>query len=268
MLNIIIYILITLFATTMGAVSGMGGGVIMKPSFDLIGEYNASQIAIVTSCSVFTMSLVSVALKFIGKKKEGEEKPDYLIILFMALGSIVGGYVGNLVFGLITQNASDAVVKITQNCVLITVMIFIIIYMNMAQKPKSLNLKSKVVAVVAGLFLGIISSFLGIGGGPMNVAVIIFLFGYGMKTASICSLAIIIFSQATKIITMTIEGGFGIFNVEILLFVLVASVVGAFVGRFITKKISDKGAKICFLCAQIIIVGLCIYNIVSYSLQI
>ncbi|MBQ8178063.1 MAG: sulfite exporter TauE/SafE family protein [Clostridia bacterium] len=268
MWSIVIYVLITLFATTIGAISGMGGGVIMKPSFDLVGEYNASEIAIVTSCSVFTMSLVSVALKFLGKKKAGEEKPDYLIILFMALGSIVGGYVGNLVFSLITQNASDAVVKITQNCVLITVMIFIIIYMNMAEKPKSLKLKSKIVAVVAGLFLGVISSFLGIGGGPMNVAVIIFLFGYGMKTASICSLAIIIFSQATKIITMTITGGFGIFNVPILIFVLIASVVGAFIGRFITKKVSDKGAKICFLCAQIIIVGLCIYNIVNYSLQV
>ena len=67
---------------------------------------------------------------------------------------------------------------------------------------------------------------------------------------------------------MTVEGGFGIFNVEILWFVVVASVVGAFIGRFITKKVSDKGAKICFLCAQIIIVGLCIYNLVNYSLQI
>ena len=268
MLNIIIYILITLFATTLGAISGMGGGVIMKPSFDLIGEYNASQIAVVTSCSVFTMSLVSVALKFFAKRKEGEEKPDYVIILFMALGSIAGGYLGNLVFGLITASASDAIVKICQNSVLITVMIFIIIYMNSASKPKSLNSKSKIVAVVAGLFLGIISSFLGIGGGPMNVAIIIFLFGYGMKTASICSLAIIIFSQATKIITMTIEGGFGIFNVEILIFVVVASVVGAFIGRLITKKISEKGAKVCFLCAQIIIVGLCIYNIVKYALAI
>ena len=266
MLNVIIYILITLFATTLGAISGMGGGVIMKPSFDLIGEYNASQIAVVTSCSVFTMSLVSVALTLLAKKKDGEEKPDYVIILFMALGSIVGGYLGNLVFGLITASSSDAIVKICQNCVLITVMIFIIIYMNASQKPKSLNSKSKIIAVIAGLFLGIISSFLGIGGGPMNVAVIIFLFGYGMKTASICSLAIIIFSQATKIITMTVEGGFGIFNVPILVFVVVASVVGAFIGRFITKKISEKGAKLCFLCAQIIIVGLCIYNIVKYAL--
>lgn len=268
MLNIILYILITLFATTIGSISGMGGGVIMKPSFDLIGEYNASEIAIVTSCSVFTMSLVSVALKLLGKKKEGEEKPNYIIILFMALGSIVGGYVGNLIFSLITENASDAIVKISQNSVLITLMIFIIIYMNTANKPKSLNSKSKIVAIVAGLFLGIISSFLGIGGGPMNVAIIIFLFGYGMKTASICSLAIIIFSQATKIITMTINGGFGIFTVKILPFVVVASVVGAFIGRFITKKVSDKGAKICFLIAQIIIVGLCIYNIISYSLVI
>ncbi len=266
--SIIIYVLITLFATTLGAISGMGGGVIMKPSFDLIGEYNASQIAVVTSCSVFTMSLVSVALKLLAKKKPGEEKPDYVIILFMALGSIAGGYLGNLIFGLITQNASDAIVKICQNSVLITVMIFIIIYMNSASKPKSLNSKSKIVAIIAGLFLGIISSFLGIGGGPMNVAIIIFLFGYGMKTASICSLAIIIFSQATKIITMTVEGGFSIFNVEILLFVVIASVLGAFIGRFVTKKISEKGAKICFLCAQIIIVGLCIYNIVKYALMV
>ena len=44
-----------------------------------------------------------------------------------------------------------------------------------------------------------ISSFLGIGGGPVNVGAFVFLFGYSAKTASSASLITILFSQISKL---------------------------------------------------------------------
>lgn len=265
----IIHVFVALFATTLGALSGLGGGVIIKPAYDMMGKFNATEIAVLSTATVFVMSVVSVSLNLFTKKKGSEEgKIDKWIALSMAVGAIGGGYLGNFIFNLITANAVDAIVKIVQNVVLITLIILIIIYMNLGSKPKSLNSKNKILAFFAGVVLGVISSFLGVGGGPMNVAVIMFLFGYSMKSTAICSLIIIIFSQATKLITMTIEQGFGIYNIDILIFVVIAGVCGALIGRFLSKKISEKGVKVCFLCAQIVIVALCIYNIVKYSLAI
>lgn len=265
----IVHVFIALFATTLGAISGLGGGVIIKPAYDMLGQFNATEIAVLSTLTVFVMSVVSVSLQLItSRKNKSEIKIDKWIALAMAVGAIGGGYLGNFIFNIITASAVDAIVKIVQNVVLITLIILIIIYMNLGSKPKSLNSNNKILALLAGVGLGVISSFLGVGGGPMNVAIIIVLFGYSMKATALCSLIIIIFSQATKLITMTIEQGFAIYNIDIIIFVVIAGVCGALIGRFLSKKVSEKGVKVCFLCAQVLIVGLCIYNIVKYSLMV
>ncbi|MGB4608662.1 MAG: hypothetical protein GX243_05760 [Tissierellia bacterium] len=49
----ILYFLITLFATTLGSTSGMGGGVIIKPVLDAFGHYDIETISVLSSVSVF-----------------------------------------------------------------------------------------------------------------------------------------------------------------------------------------------------------------------
>ena len=55
---VVIYSLVIVIATVLGAIAGLGGGVIIKPLFDLIGAHQASTIGFYSSVAVFTMCIV------------------------------------------------------------------------------------------------------------------------------------------------------------------------------------------------------------------
>lgn len=62
------------------------------------------------------------------------------------------------------------------------------------------------VCVAIGLVLGIMSSFLGIGGGPINLVVFYFFFSMDTKTAAQNSLYVILISQITSLGATLITG--------------------------------------------------------------
>lgn len=257
----LLYLIITLFATTVGSATGMGGGVIIKPVLDALGHYNIETINVLSSISVFAMSLVSVFKNI----KNKSEKTDIKIqeIFSLAIASIIGGYVGNKLFVYIAKTQNSNLVKIIQNSILIFLIIVIYIYMKNKDKIKTLNLKGMVSSFCVGLFLGTISSFLGIGGGPINVAILIFVFGYNTKIATSVSLVTILFSQLSKLLSITLTTGFGIFDLSILPFMLVGAITGGMLGSNINKKLPEKKVDILFNRIQILIMLICVYNIIN-----
>ena len=54
----IIYFLVGIIATTIGAISGIGGGVIIKPVLDTLGNYDISTISILSSFTRFLCQIV------------------------------------------------------------------------------------------------------------------------------------------------------------------------------------------------------------------
>src|SRR5699024_10800605 len=54
------YFLIGLLTSVIGAISGLGGGVFIKPILDFFGHYPITTIGVLSSTSVFTMSAVSL----------------------------------------------------------------------------------------------------------------------------------------------------------------------------------------------------------------
>lgn len=52
----VIYFLIIFCASTIGSISGMGGGVIIKPALDFIGYHSLSSITFYSSVAVLTMA--------------------------------------------------------------------------------------------------------------------------------------------------------------------------------------------------------------------
>ena len=253
----IIYIIVILIATTLGALAGIGGGVIFKPVFDAFGEYTAAQISVLSSCAVFAMSLVSV---IISAKQIREQKSNLKTMLPLAVGSAVGGVIGEFLFSMLTK--SDSFIRIIQNIILLILMIFVVIYMK-GEKKKSLNSDKRYVAVFTGLALGAVSAFLGIGGGPINVAVITLVFGLEIKAAVISSLLTILFAQGMKLLSITIKD-ISAFNIKLLPFVIIAGICGALIGRGLNKKASDKTVNSCFIAIQLVIIILCLFNIIRY----
>lgn len=56
----IIYFAISLLASIVGAICGVGGGIIIKPALDAMGTLDVSAINFLSACTVLSMSVVSV----------------------------------------------------------------------------------------------------------------------------------------------------------------------------------------------------------------
>jgi len=121
---------------------------------------------------------------------------------------------------------------------------------------------SKAVCVVIGLLLGIMSSFLGIGGGPINLVVLGFCFSMDSKTAAANSLYIILFSQAASLLATLVTGSVPEFQVSALLLMVAGGIGGGIVGRKLNKKMDNKAVDKLFIGLMVLIIGICIYNAV------
>jgi len=252
----ILYFLITLFATTLGSISGMGGGVIIKPVLDAFGHYDIETISVLSSISVFLMCLISVS-----KKIRACNDIKLNIAIPLSFGAIGGGYCGNYIFETVLENQNANIVKIIQNSLLGLMLAVIFIYMLNKDQINSLNLKSKFWPITIGFFLGMISSFLGIGGGPVNVGAFVFLFGYSAKTASSASLITILFSQISKLLSVFLGTGFGAYDLTVLPYMLIGAATGGFLGSEICKSLSEKNIVLFFNITQILIFLICMLNI-------
>lgn len=257
----ILYFFITLFATSIGFSTGIGGGVIIKPVLDALGHFPVENINVLSALSMFTMSIFSIFINI--KKFKSYPEFNLKIIIPLGFGSVVGGTMGNSLFSFLTGNVEKYLVTVTQNIVLLILMIIIYIYMLNKQNVKSLNFRGALPSTIIGILLGSMSTFLGIGGGPINVALIILVFGYSTKLAALSSIVIIFLSQATKIVNVLLSTGFGAYNLSILPFMLVGAITGAFTGSKISKLFSDRQVVMSFNATLIIIMILCIFNIIK-----
>ena len=60
MLNAVIYFLICLAATTAGGISGVGGGVIIKPVMDAVSGMGVATVSFLSGCTVLAMTITSM----------------------------------------------------------------------------------------------------------------------------------------------------------------------------------------------------------------
>lgn len=257
-MDLFIYFLIALLATTAGSITGMGGGVMIKPGLDLLNQFPAESISVLSSLTVFAMSIVSV-----GKHIQHKTAIPYKIALPLALGSILGGNAGQ--FGLkmaVSRLPGNQMVLVVQNGILAILIIAVLAYMLKKSHIRSLRLSGILPPLLAGLVLGFFSSFLGIGGGPFNVALLIYMFSLSTRTATICSIIIILFSQLAKIVSISLLEGFAVYDLSLLPPMVIGGVIGGFAGAWINRKMSDTQVDRTFNVVQVAVLLICIYNII------
>ena len=259
---IAIYSAVILAATTLGAFVGLGGGVIIKPVLDFIGQEPRVQVDFLSAAAVFTMSVVSTG-KYIRKK----QKFDFGIILFIAAGAIFGGYLGSAVMDIISGYIEQQVIRCIQAFTLAVLLTAVSIYVGKCSF--SFHIKNKAAILAVGLVLGFIASFLGIGGGPINVAVLTLFFSMSVKESAVYSVAIIFFSQLSKLITIFATAGFAPYahQWKTLIFILPAAVIGGFIGSSLNRKSDDKFIRKIFVAVMILLVMLNIYNGISILIR-
>lgn len=104
------------------------------------------------------------------------------------------------------------------------------------------------------------SSFLGIGGGPINLVVLGYFFSMDSKTAAANSLYIILFSQIANLLTTLVTASVPDFRVPALVLMVAGGIGGGVVGRMLNKKMDNHAVDKLFICLMVVIVVICISN--------
>ena len=112
--------------------------------------------------------------------------------------------------------------------------------------------------------LGGMSSFLGIGGGPINLVVMYYFFSMEPKTATLNSLYVIFISQIASLSTVVITNTIPEFSPTALGLMIAGGLLGGIVGRGIYERISARAVERLFATLIVIIIFISIYNVVQY----
>lgn len=251
------YFLIAIGATTAGSMTGMGGGVIIKPLMDVLHTFDVETIGVLSSITVFSMSLVSI-----GKQMLARTKIPFQIAVPLSLGSVAGGYLGQWMLRTIVDALqAQKMVTVVQNILLAVLILCVYCYMRNKDHIRGLTLSGIPVSLAAGCFLGVCSSFLGIGGGPINVALIIYLYSVGTKTATVCSLMTILFAQISKLATVALSTGFGVYDLSVAPVMVVGAIAGGFLGAGFSRRCSERTVEKAFNAVQLLVLAITIFNI-------
>ncbi len=252
---------ISFLASCIGAICGLGGGIIIKPVMDAVGSWSVSTVNLLAGCVVLAMSAYSVALMF----AKGTEKADVSTTLPIAIGAAVGGLAGKQLFSWTSEALPDPEeAGAIQAGILLAVTLATLLYTIYRSRFATHRLTSPALNVLVGFALGAISSFLGIGGGPINLAVFFYLYSMDIKEAARNSLFVILFSQATAVAAIIAGKGLAGASAWMILGMIGCGLAGGVVGRAINRHIDDAMVNRLFTGLMVVICGICVYNMWSH----
>ena len=136
----IIIVLIAFLATVIGSISGIGGGVIIKPVMDAISGLNMSTISFLSGNTVLAMTIISLL-----KSAKEPIKPEAGLAIPLSLGAVFGGIVGKSLFSFVQSVASNnAGVGLVQNIIMIILTVTVFFYIQNKAKITTINVKNPI----------------------------------------------------------------------------------------------------------------------------
>lgn len=165
----VIFFIVCFSASTIGAICGIGGGVMIKPVLDAFGIMDVSATRFLSGCTVLSMTTYSV----IKNKVSGKNTVERKIGVPLGIGAAVGGLSGKWLFSQVKDmSLNPNRVGMVQALCLLLVTTGTLMYTLQKHKIKTFRVHKAVPCIVIGIILGALSSFLGIGGGPINLVVL------------------------------------------------------------------------------------------------
>ena len=260
-MHLVLIAFVSLFASVIGAIAGIGGGVIIKPVLDALGVMEVASISFLSGCTVLSMSAYNASRSLLsgdrGLKKE--------IAFPLGIGAAAGGVLGKYLFSLISslfENASR--VGAVQSACLTVITLLTLVYTLKPSVLPAYRVKSPVVSVLSGLTLGLISAFLGIGGGPINLMALSVLYSMNMKDAAANSLMVIFLSQLASLISTIATRSVPEFSLLMLILMAACGILGGVIGRIFNKRLTADQVRTIYLLAIIVIILLSIRNFICY----
>ena len=257
----VLVFLICFCSCVVGAICGIGGGVIIKPALDAFGIMDVSTISFLSGCTVLSMTAYSV----IRSKVSGSSRIDSRTGAPLALGAAVGGVLGKYLFQMIRAMSADQNrVGAVQAVCLLVITVGTLLYTLWKSRIPTCRVQNRLVCVVIGVALGVMSSFLGIGGGPINLVVLYFFFSMDTKTAAENSLYIILFSQVASLLASLLSGTVPDFSPGMLCLMAAGGICGGICGRAVNKKLDSRAVDKLFIALMVLMILINVYNVYQF----
>lgn len=271
-INIIFLLFSGLLVGFMSGLFGVGGGFLMTPILIFMGIPPATAVG--TEANHILGSSVSGAIAH-GRKKN----IDYEIGLFLLVGGIFGSTLGVVFFKFLRESGNiDLIISLMYIIFLAIIGTLMMIESSLSiinkkntkfRKKKKRNLSrflplkfkfrqsriyvSILVPVGIGVFVGILSALMGIGGGFVMVPAMIYLLGMNTVYAIGTSLFQIVFVTTNVVILQATYNQ----SVDILLaiYLLIGGVIGAQIGSKYSSKLKGEHLRILLAVA---VLGVCL----------
>lgn len=260
--TILVVLIISVLSSVAGSICGIGGGVIMKPLLDAVGIMSVSEISFLSGCAVLAMSVVSVYKNMHGKRAVLQLKT----VVILAVGAAAGGVMGKVLFQLLRQEVgNENLVGMVQAVVLAVITLGTLLMTVRKSRIHTLQCEKMWIVCLIGLLLGILSSFLGIGGGPMNIVVLEYFFSMKTKEAAASSLFVIMLSQAAGLMQTLLSGTAPEVPLTFLAVMIAGGMAGGMIGGRVSRRLEEQMVNRLFMLLMAVIVGISIRNAVLFG---
>ena len=218
----------------LGSLFGLGGGFILVPFLTFIG-YGVHR-AVGTSSASIVFTALSATLAY---HRQGRVR--YRIGALLASSSVVGAYIGALLTSYIPERELEVIFGI--------VMIYVAIRMIFKKENEGKDNYSKVLVLIGGFAAGVLSGLLGVGGGIVNVPLLVHA-GLTIHEAVATSSFAIIFTATSGAIKHTLLGNT---DFKALAFLVPGLILGAQLGALLAKRTESGRLRVLFSAVVILL---------------
>lgn len=217
-----IYLLTGGLCVFFGMSSGLGALTLLRPLLDAISPLSGASVSMLCTMAALAASLVGAFFAFNQPPPLSQDE-----LLLIAVGSALGGILGDLAAFRFLSMLSESAAGFLQNALLLTLLALPMLYFTrLAHTVRPLVLEKPLLFPVS-LLLGLIASFLSFGAEPLSLMLLFLLFDATDREAAFAALEITLFAMAGKLIIMLIRERFALPDAGALLWLLPGVILGA-----------------------------------------
>lgn len=222
-----IYLLLSAVSAFFGMSAGLGATTLLRPLLDAVSPLAPASISLLCAMATLCAALVGA---FFALSRPLPLHPDELLLL--AIGSALGGILGDLVDARLAAMIPRSGVVLLQSALLFTLLALTALYFKTLSptiRPLSIT---RLGAFPASLLIGLLASFLSFGAEPVTLAVYFLFFDAENDEAAVAALAVALFAMTGKLTAQFIRLRMRLPDADVLLFMLPGAILGALGAMF------------------------------------
>lgn len=245
MMGIVLCILLIAFiGSFIGGVTGLGGGMIIKPMLDSVLGMASTTIGLYISKFISTSIVLSMSLNATRIGTKNGFTFSKKVFFNLAIGLVVG----SLLIEFISRELEPGIEILSQGILYFTVFILVLLRNHY---PHFKMQKSIVLTICVGIIIGFISAFFGIGGSAIKIPLFIICFSMSMKEAVIFSFLSSLVTEPIKLLQYgshisEFGGDYLLFAVVIAILCIPVALIGSILGLSIQNRSSNEFVANCF----------------------